>query len=237
MEVIWKYPKFKNKEDEIAFKDLYMISNKGDVKSLRSGKILKHSISRGYHRATLCSNGYSKTIGIHVLVATTFVDNPNKDEFKVVNHKDGDKSNNNHANLEWTNHSGNRVHALDTGLSIPKYGDDNNSTLISDEDVKWIRENYHPETLNQKSLSEKFNVTFQHISAILSNKERYDENYTPKYKNKTVIKDDDILNIVKLYQDGVSMSEIAIIYNVNKRTINRKIKSVLTEDLRFGKDK
>ncbi len=48
------------------------------------------------------------------MVATTFIDNP--DNLPQVNHKDGNKLNNNINNLEWCNNSENTQHGYDNGL-------------------------------------------------------------------------------------------------------------------------
>lgn len=44
---------------------------------------------------------------IHRLIAELFVENPNPNEYNVVDHIDGNKLNNNPTNLRWTNQKGN----------------------------------------------------------------------------------------------------------------------------------
>lgn len=48
---------------------------------------------------------------IHKLVAETFIENPYN--FKIVNHKDGNKYNNTILNLEWCTYSDNNTHAYE----------------------------------------------------------------------------------------------------------------------------
>ena len=51
---------------------------------------------------------------VHRIVALAFLNNPNG--LPEVNHIDGDKSNNNVANLEWVSRSDNTKHAIKLGL-------------------------------------------------------------------------------------------------------------------------
>lgn len=103
MKEIWK--------DIKGFEGLYAISNKGNVKSLRSGKILKPYDNGGYYRIALNKGGKSKRFLVHVLVATHFIgDKPFKNA--QINHKDLNKYNNCATNLEWVTPSDNVRHAI-----------------------------------------------------------------------------------------------------------------------------
>ena len=98
------------------FKD-YLVSNKGQVKSLKYNeeRILKHSIDRkGYHRVHLSINGKQKFYQVHRLVALAFI--PNPDNKPQVNHKDGNKDNCCVSNLEWNTNGENGKHAYKMGL-------------------------------------------------------------------------------------------------------------------------
>ena len=64
---------------------------------------------------SLSKNGKSKLFLLHVLVAKAFI--CKKENKNVINHKDGDKSNNDISNLEWVTESENVLHSLDNGLS------------------------------------------------------------------------------------------------------------------------
>jgi hypothetical protein len=68
----------------------------------------------GYVQVGLSKNNKVKHFLLHVLVAKAFIDNPENKEF--VNHKDGNKQNNDIINLEWVTNSENIRHAIDTGL-------------------------------------------------------------------------------------------------------------------------
>lgn len=84
----------------------YEVSNFGNVKSVaggrRKGGILKQSMRSqkfGYKVVTLCKGKLTQTVNVHRLVAVAFLSNP--DNKRTVNHKDGNKLNNNVENLEW----------------------------------------------------------------------------------------------------------------------------------------
>lgn len=96
------------------YEDLYEVSDDGQVRSLckRYGnetRILKQGLgSRGYLNVTLCRKGKQKTVNVHRLVATVFLENPQS--FPCVNHKDQNKTNNSVSNLEWCSYYQNNVY-------------------------------------------------------------------------------------------------------------------------------
>lgn len=99
--------------------DNYLIYNNGKIFNQNTKRWLKGSVSEnGYLYYRLSKNGQKKMFYGHRLVAEHFIDNPNN--LPVVNHKDGDKLNNNVSNLEWSSYSDNIKHAYDTNLIAPK---------------------------------------------------------------------------------------------------------------------
>ncbi len=89
----------------------YECSDSGIIRHKTTNKILKIGTNKkGYVQHCIWYNGKRKIIFPHRIVAELFVDNPeNKD---VVNHIDGNKTNNNASNLEWCTAKENTNHAI-----------------------------------------------------------------------------------------------------------------------------
>ena len=80
----------------------YMISSFGRVKGI--SKILNPYISvRGYYVVNLYKDKKPKTVYVHRLIGDAFISNP--ENKYSINHKDGNKINNNLSNLEWATHA------------------------------------------------------------------------------------------------------------------------------------
>ena len=90
----------------------------------------------------------------------------------VVNHKDGNKLNNEDWNLEWSTYSENNRHAYDTGLNVPLKGVDRPLSKLTEDDVRYIRSVYKPydKTYGASMLAKQFGVHHSLISDIASHK-------------------------------------------------------------------
>ena len=93
----------------------YYIYDNGDVLNISTNKILKGSIGENGYKYYRLSKDNNKTMFYaHRLVAEHFLENPNF--LPTVNHKDGNKLNNQLSNLEWVSYSENTKHAHDNNL-------------------------------------------------------------------------------------------------------------------------
>ena len=93
----------------------YIIYDDGRVFSKYSNKFLKQSIVKGYVQYTFYIDNKIKRYKAHKLVAEAFI--PNPDNLPIINHKNGNKLNNNVDNLEWCTYYHNNKHARDMGLN------------------------------------------------------------------------------------------------------------------------
>jgi hypothetical protein len=111
----WLYEDFEtnNFEDEI-WKEIginnYFVSNYGRIKNKKEIRKLTPN-AHGYIKIQINKKPYS----VHRLVALAFIPNIENKEF--VNHIDGNKTNNNLKNLEWTTCLENNIHKINNNLS------------------------------------------------------------------------------------------------------------------------
>lgn len=109
----------------VGYEGIYEVSSVGTVHSCQRTTIDGKHLERrklnggcypnGYEYMGLRKDSKNRMVMVHRIVAEAFIPNPNN--LPCVNHKDGNKHNNNVANLEWCTFSQNRKHAYDTGLS------------------------------------------------------------------------------------------------------------------------
>lgn len=144
------------------YKEKYYISNTGLIKNINTNKILKlRKNCRGYLKTNISINGKLKTVFIHRLVAITFIPNPNN--YPQVNHKDGNKENNNVENLEWCSPKQNIEHAIKLGLIYHLKGVECNQSRLRRKDILYLRKLYKPSKKFKHGLltklAKQFNVS------------------------------------------------------------------------------
>jgi len=147
--------------------ETYSINTQGAVLNVKRGKELKHSImNTGYVRVTL----YGKTKALHRLLAIAFI--PNPDNHPVVNHIDGNKTNNNLDNLEWCSISYNQKHAYANKLRLPSGGSSGGvkhpRSKFNEQDILDIKE--LKKTHTNKQIAEQYDCHTSIIQRITSGK-------------------------------------------------------------------
>jgi len=165
MEELWK--------DVIGYEGLYKISNKGNLYSLISKKIIKPSKAyapnkkNGYYlRYYMSKDGKRGKVMAHRLVAMTFIGLPS-DEKYCVNHIDGDKTNNNVENLEWCTLSKNIKHAYDNNLKQKLTGENAPASKLYLNEVVSIYFLYKLKKYTLSMLAEMFDISVNTIQDIV----------------------------------------------------------------------
>ncbi len=167
-------------KDIPGYEGIYGISQNGEIISYaRIKKGMNNSISRNperilkqtgknqkrYHGVSLAKDGISIRKQVHRLVYTTFIGNIPKG--KQINHIDGNKLNNNLSNLELCTPKQNIRHAWKTGLA--RKTRENTYSKLKIEEVKRIRI-LAKQGLYHREIAKMFNVSRQHITAIINDK-------------------------------------------------------------------
>jgi hypothetical protein len=98
------------------------VSTESIVEITKDGKVIQNGVERKLHSRK--ADGYivtsinNKLRYVHRLVAEKYLPNPHN--LSIINHKDGNTSNNHIDNLEWTTKRKNCEHARLNGLSETK---------------------------------------------------------------------------------------------------------------------
>ena len=134
----------------VGYEGFYEVSNRGQVRSLswmtkhwQGGQRTKPARMlaqvphwKGYFHVSIRTPGEEgKAAQVHRLVAAAFMPKPSPAH--QVNHKDGDKHNNNIENLEWVTQRENTKHAYENGL-CPR-GERHPKARLNPEAVRRIR--------------------------------------------------------------------------------------------------
>lgn len=152
----------------------YQVSDSDHVRNSFTKNQLKPRLNNtGRYIIDIYPNkGDKRTVLVHRLVAMMFIPNPENKE--TVNHKDGNKIDNHHTNLEWNTYGENNQHAYDIGLK-QRIGSKHNFAKFNDFQVKQIC-SFIINGLTGKEIAEKLNLdkkkAYPYVSCIKKKKIR-----------------------------------------------------------------
>lgn len=213
----------------------YEINNEGIVRNSKTKGILKQSMGNGYKTICVRLNGKKINLSIHRILACLFIPIPNhyiemghNQMTLLPNHKDGDKTNNDLLNIEWTTPRENTIHAFSNGLADISMRQNSHLATITDEDAieicELLQRGYKP-----KFISEKLGIK-EGIIRHIKNRECWTSiscNYTFHEPTNAPYKipDEKIHLICRMLEEGkYSCKEIGMFTEVPPQTI-RSIKS------------
>lgn len=169
MEIVWK--------DVSDYEDFYEVSNYGVIRNKQTGKELKPRLKKnGYLTVDLGYRGV-KTTSVHRIVATAFIENPNK--YPCVNHKNENKLDNRSDNLEWCSQKYNANFGYgSTARNSPVLQFDTNGNFIR----LWT---------SIKEAAEKLGIKYQGISRVCRGERKTSGGYMWEYTEDFIAADEE----------------------------------------------
>lgn len=159
----------------------YEISNLGNVRSSRLGRNLKPWLmTNGYYAVTITVDK-RMTVYIHRLIAKAFI--PSCSGKEHVNHKNGVKTDNRIANLEWCTPAENVRHAFGSGLVKNRLGGVNAMLSVTRKPVEQVCPNTGKVVATYPSLNQAMRDTnLKSIRNCVVGKQKETGGYRWRYK-------------------------------------------------------
>lgn len=152
MDALWK--------DVPGYAGHYSVSNRGEVFSVRSQKVLRPGVlALGYHQVQLCFQGKRAQVKVHRIVALAFLGHPPTPLHQVA-HNNGNPADNRVENLRWTTAQENQLDRRLHGTAM--FGEANPRAKITAEDVAVIRAS----TKRNCDLARAYGVSWSQIYSI-----------------------------------------------------------------------
>lgn len=141
----------------VGYNGRYVASSDGKIFSIKKSgkKELIGKVTRCGYRMIILSNGKKNYYLAHRIIAKLFISNP--DNLPTVNHKDGNKLNNDITNLEWASYPSNLKHARDMGLT---------HAIINFA----IAEEIRMENLSHQKIADRYGISKTEVGYIKLNK-------------------------------------------------------------------
>lgn len=214
----WEFIKVKGKKTK------YQISTYGQVRNIKTGKILKQHIqNNGYYGFTISVKGKLYSFKTASIVAKTFIPNDDPEHKTQVNHKEGDmKSDNSIWNLEWVTPSENQRHTVVNNL----YDTKNKGHKFPKQKLKQVCEMLE----DNRTITEIYNktkVSKRTIRDILHKRKHtdlskdYDFSKRTKSKSGPSVKytDTQIIQVCELWVEDKEAKEISKITGIPENTV------------------
>lgn len=146
----------------------YEINELGQIRNkIKSNLLTPFKTTNGYLRVRISNKGVYQ---LHYLIALHFINNPNN--YKEINHINGNKLDNSINNLEWSTRSLNMIHSYQNNLSKNTFnnkGEKHYNAKLKKDDIIKIKKMLNNNII-QKEIAKLFNVSTQTINNIKNNK-------------------------------------------------------------------
>jgi hypothetical protein len=155
------------KDKTVPYNRNYKVFENGVVLNTRTGYATDGNITgtTNYPKISIYVEGKTKVIEVHKLVANAFKKGNWKiNRHKEVNHKDGDKTNNNVSNIELVTRKQNIRHAID--VLGKRFG------RVTNDEVYEIRTRFNTYVnpkVGIKNLAKRYNISENAVSNIVNN--------------------------------------------------------------------
>jgi hypothetical protein len=162
----------------------YFVSDEGYIFSNKKGRVKKRNFGidkAGYNNVCLSLNGKVITFLVHRIVANAFIPNPQNKP--CVNHKDGNKNNNDISNLEWCTYSENEKHSysalgkINSSAGTGKFG----SLNVNSKPIIAIKDGNEHYFESIKMCAAALGIFDSNINKVLKGKYKHSGGYTFKY--------------------------------------------------------
>lgn len=160
-------------------KPVYWISSKARIYNAKTKKFIttrkldESKTSSPYYKVNLQisidGHSYSDVFLVHRLMMCTFFPCEEMQNL-LVNHKDGDKCNDELYNLEWVTASENIIHAIKTGLFKPVYGENHCCATITEDTAIQIVNLLFSRKYTHKQIATKLSTSVSVVDSIASGK-------------------------------------------------------------------
>lgn len=154
-------------EENIPGFEGYHVTREGLIYDLRKGKRKRTFFNRDGYEAVCLGREKRAIKQVHRLVGIAYVPNPQM--LKELNHLDGVKKNNTVGNLQWCTRAENIRHALDTGLMVPKRGEECWGSKLTAGTVNEILEDMR-KGIPTEEIAERFGITRSYLYRIRNGK-------------------------------------------------------------------